>query len=196
MARFCPAAQSHRSGPIVYNGDATLTSGSDRARPPPMSTPEGGSVSKLIKDFRGGDPEAFDALWKLYFDRLVAMATKLAASVGEDAALSAFHSFHRRARRGDFPEPRRSRRPLGPVDDPHPPEDHRHATTRGGLEARGRRHDRPRVGPARLRRRRRARVRRDRGPRARPAVRRHDDRGVPPADGRCWATTPCGRSPC
>ena len=31
------------------------------------------------------------------------MATKLAASQGEDAALSAFHSFHRRARRGDFP---------------------------------------------------------------------------------------------
>ena len=69
-----------------------------------MSMPEGGSVSKLIKDFRSGDSEAFNALWKLYFDRLVAMATKLAASVGEDAALSAFHSFHRRARRGDFPD--------------------------------------------------------------------------------------------
>lgn len=68
-----------------------------------MTTPEGGSVSKLIKDFRSGDPEAFEGLWRRYFDRLVAMATKLAASQGEDAALSAFHSFHRRARRGDFP---------------------------------------------------------------------------------------------
>jgi len=68
-----------------------------------METPEGGSVSKLIKDFRSGDAEAFDGLWRRYFDRLVSMATKLAASAGEDAALSAFHSFHRRARRGDFP---------------------------------------------------------------------------------------------
>lgn len=68
-----------------------------------MSTPEGGSVSKLIQEFREGDPEAFEALWRRYFDRLVSMATKLAANNGEDAALSAFHSFHRRARRGDFP---------------------------------------------------------------------------------------------
>ena len=68
-----------------------------------MTTPEGGSVTRLIRDFRGGDAEAFDSLWRRYFDRLVAMATKLAANAGEDAALSAFHSFHRRARRGDFP---------------------------------------------------------------------------------------------
>ena len=65
--------------------------------------PEGGSVTRLIRSFRGGDPAAFEDLWQRYFDRLVAMATRLAASVGEDAALSAFHSFHRRARRGDFP---------------------------------------------------------------------------------------------
>src|SRR3954449_4555596 len=69
-----------------------------------MTTPEGGSVTRLIKEFRGGDPAAFEALWRRYFDRLVAMATRLAASSGEDAALSAFHSFHRRARRGDFPD--------------------------------------------------------------------------------------------
>ncbi len=68
-----------------------------------MTTPEGGSVTRLIREFRGGDPEAFEVLWKRYFDRLVAMASKLAATSGEDAALSAFHSFHRRARRGDFP---------------------------------------------------------------------------------------------
>ncbi|MDB5350499.1 MAG: sigma factor [Planctomycetota bacterium] len=68
-----------------------------------MTTPEGGSVTRLIHEFRGGDASAFEALWRRYFDRLVAMATKLASSVGEDAALSAFHSFHRRARRGDFP---------------------------------------------------------------------------------------------
>lgn len=68
-----------------------------------MNSPEGGSVTGWIRDFRGGDAAAFEALWRRYFDRLVGMATKLAASVGEDAALSAFHSFHRRARRGDFP---------------------------------------------------------------------------------------------
>jgi DNA-directed RNA polymerase specialized sigma24 family protein len=68
-----------------------------------MSTPEGGSVSRLIRDFQDGDDVAFDGLWRRYFDRLVAMASKLASSSGEDAALSAFHSFHRRARRGDFP---------------------------------------------------------------------------------------------
>ena len=68
-----------------------------------MGSSEGGSVSKLIKDFRGGDAAAFEGLWERYFDRLVAMATKQAASIGEDAALSAFHSFHRRTRRGDFP---------------------------------------------------------------------------------------------
>ncbi len=68
-----------------------------------MSAPEGGSVTRWIRDFRGGDPAAFEELWRRYFDRLVAMATRLASSVGEDAALSAFHSFHRRTRRGDFP---------------------------------------------------------------------------------------------
>src|SRR4051794_31711007 len=68
-----------------------------------MTTPEGGSVTRMIREFRDGDPDAFEALWRRYFDRLVALATRLAASTGEDAALSAFHSFHRRARRGDFP---------------------------------------------------------------------------------------------
>ena len=68
-----------------------------------MTMPEGGSVSKLIKDFRAGDGRAFEELWARYFDRLVAIASKQVAANGEDAALSAFHSFHRRASRGDFP---------------------------------------------------------------------------------------------
>lgn len=68
-----------------------------------MTVPEGGSVTRLIQDFRGGDSSAFEELWRRYFDRLVAMASKLTRNQGEDAALEAFNSFHRRARRGDFP---------------------------------------------------------------------------------------------
>ena len=68
------------------------------------------SVTQFLKDFQGGDDAAFEAIWTRYFTRLVAMARRrlqkerrLAGADEEDIALSAFKSFHRRARRGDFP---------------------------------------------------------------------------------------------
>src|SRR5262245_37782756 len=72
--------------------------------------PDSPSVTRFLNDFRGGDSTAFDELWRLYFGRLVAVARRrlqnqrrLAGADEEDIALSAFKSFHRRARRGDFP---------------------------------------------------------------------------------------------
>jgi DNA-directed RNA polymerase specialized sigma24 family protein len=67
-------------------------------------------VTKLLNDFKQGDSAAFSELWRRYFSRLVALARRrlqherrLAGVDEEDIALSAFKSFHRRARRGDFP---------------------------------------------------------------------------------------------
>jgi DNA-directed RNA polymerase specialized sigma24 family protein len=69
-----------------------------------------GSVTRILGDFKEGDPAAIEALWQLYFGRLVAIARRklqhhrrLVVADEEDAALSAFKSFHRRVRRGDFP---------------------------------------------------------------------------------------------
>lgn len=71
---------------------------------------EEGSVTRILGEFKEGDPMAIDALWQRYFARLVALARRrlqhqrrLVAADEEDAALSAFKSFHRRARRGDYP---------------------------------------------------------------------------------------------
>jgi DNA-directed RNA polymerase specialized sigma24 family protein len=75
-----------------------------------MATTDPPSVTKFLNDFKQGDPAAFDELWRRYFSRLVALARRrlqnerrLAGVDEEDIALSAFKSFHRRARRGDFP---------------------------------------------------------------------------------------------
>ena len=75
-----------------------------------MSPDAGSSVTRFLKDFQGGDSRAFTPLWNRYFARLVAVARRrlqhqrrLAGADEEDVALSAFKSFHRRARRGDFP---------------------------------------------------------------------------------------------
>lgn len=68
-----------------------------------------GSVSRVIRRFHEGDPAAFEDLWGRFFARLVAVARRQLPRRGpagadeEDVALSAFKSFHRRARRGDFP---------------------------------------------------------------------------------------------
>jgi len=76
-----------------------------------MAGRDEGSVTKILKEFKEGDPSAVEALWQRYFARLVALARRrlqnqrrLIAADEEDAALSAFKSFHRRARRGDFPK--------------------------------------------------------------------------------------------
>jgi DNA-directed RNA polymerase specialized sigma24 family protein len=75
-----------------------------------MSLTDPLSVTKFLNDFQHGDSAAFSELWRRFFFRLVAVARRrlqhqrrLAALDEEDIALSAFKSFHRRARRGDFP---------------------------------------------------------------------------------------------
>ena len=76
-----------------------------------MVSHDDGSVTRILKEFKEGDPSAVEALWRRYFARLVVLARRrlqnqrrLIAADEEDAALSAFKSFHRRARRGDFPK--------------------------------------------------------------------------------------------
>jgi DNA-directed RNA polymerase specialized sigma24 family protein len=67
-------------------------------------------VTEFLNDFKQGDSAAFNELWRRFFFRVVAAARRrlqherrLAGVDEEDIALSAFKSFHRRARRGDFP---------------------------------------------------------------------------------------------
>src|SRR5690349_15832552 len=75
-------------------------------RKPPMSSD--GSITHLITRLKEGDRAAADGLWRVYFERLVALArsrlrgaTRLADE--EDVALSAFDSFYRGVERGRFP---------------------------------------------------------------------------------------------
>lgn len=60
-----------------------------------MAGRDDGSVTKLLKEFKEGDPAAVEALWQRYFARLVALARRrlqnqrrLIAADEEDAALS------------------------------------------------------------------------------------------------------------
>src|SRR5438552_6103586 len=74
----------------------------------PMSSP--GSVTFWIGRLKAGDPAAAEKLWQRYFRRLVALARKKLQGAPrgladeEDAALSAFASFCRRAEQGQFPQ--------------------------------------------------------------------------------------------
>jgi RNA polymerase sigma factor (sigma-70 family) len=71
-----------------------------------MSATDPGSVTILLKGFKGGDAAAFEELWRRYFEKLVALARRQLDRPdygGEDAAASAFNSFHRRANLGHFP---------------------------------------------------------------------------------------------
>jgi DNA-directed RNA polymerase specialized sigma24 family protein len=73
-----------------------------------MSQP--GSITALVERLQEGDHEAARLLWQRYFPRMVALARqKLKGSPPrvadeEDAALSAFNSFCRRAEQGHFPD--------------------------------------------------------------------------------------------
>ena len=77
-----------------------------------MTADQGGSVTRWIVALKDGDQVAAQALWERYFDRLVRLAgAKLRAARHpgavedeEDAALSAFDSFCKGARRGRFPK--------------------------------------------------------------------------------------------
>jgi len=69
-----------------------------------------GSITALVERLKSGDEEAVRVLWQRYYPRLVALARKKfqgasrRVSDEEDAALSAFDSFCRRAERGQFPD--------------------------------------------------------------------------------------------
>ena len=72
------------------------------------STP--GSVTALVERVKAGDHEAVRLLWQRYYPRLVGLARKKLQAAPrrvadeEDAALSAFKSFCRRAEQGQFPD--------------------------------------------------------------------------------------------
>jgi hypothetical protein len=70
-----------------------------------------GSVTRAFGRLKDGDHGAVQELWERYFSLLVALARRrlrnqrrLIVADEEDAVLSAFNSFQRRARRGDFPD--------------------------------------------------------------------------------------------
>jgi DNA-directed RNA polymerase specialized sigma24 family protein len=69
-----------------------------------------GSVTALVERVKAGDHEAVRLLWQRYYPRLVGLARKRLRSAPrrvadeEDAALSAFDSFCRRAEQGQFPD--------------------------------------------------------------------------------------------
>ena len=68
-----------------------------------------GEVTHWLRRFEAGDPGAIQALWHIYFARLVGLARQRLRGVArraaneEDVALSAFDSFFRRAGEGGFP---------------------------------------------------------------------------------------------
>lgn len=69
-----------------------------------------GSVSRMIGDLRDGSDVAAEALWKHYWDRLRAVSKRELAGLrsrmvdDEDVAITAFHSFVRRVRKGEYPD--------------------------------------------------------------------------------------------
>ncbi|WP_422928698.1 ECF-type sigma factor [Singulisphaera sp. PoT] len=76
-----------------------------------MEPDDGGSVTRAFRRLNEGDTNAMQQIWERYFSLLVALARRrlqnqrrLIVADEEDAALSAFMSFHRRTRRGDFPD--------------------------------------------------------------------------------------------
>ncbi len=72
-------------------------------------TSDEGSITHCLGLLRQGDPQAAQAIWDRYFQRLTALArarlhsVHLRAADEEDVVLSAFDSFFRRARSGQFP---------------------------------------------------------------------------------------------
>src|SRR5207248_9778839 len=87
------------SPPSCLSGEVSMTT---------TATP--GSVTALLERVKAGDHEAVRLLWQRYYPRLVGLARKklqaapLRVADEEDAALSAFNSFCRRAEQGQFPD--------------------------------------------------------------------------------------------
>jgi len=71
---------------------------------------EQGSITLWLHQLRDGDPSGADHLWSRFYHRLVARANRILSAKtkrvvdGEDVALSAFHSFFKRAEEGHFPK--------------------------------------------------------------------------------------------
>ena len=69
-----------------------------------------GSVTLYLQQLKAGQQAALQKLWEVYFGRMVGLARKRLQGApcqmeeGEDAALSAFHSFCDRVGRGQFPK--------------------------------------------------------------------------------------------
>lgn len=69
----------------------------------------GGTVTHILDALHQGKHEAAQRLWEAYYPRLVELAHRNLGGVAggpadsEDVALSAFHSFYRRAADGRFP---------------------------------------------------------------------------------------------
>ncbi len=74
-----------------------------------MSAEEPGSITRWLKGLKAGRPEAVDAIWRRYDDRVLAVARQRlrrgphqAVEDGEDVALSAFNGLADAAARGLF----------------------------------------------------------------------------------------------
>jgi DNA-directed RNA polymerase specialized sigma24 family protein len=74
------------------------------------NTPKPGSITALVERVKSGDHEAVRLLWERYYPRLMGLARQRLQDASrhvvdeEDAALSAFDSFCRRAEQGQFPD--------------------------------------------------------------------------------------------
>jgi len=75
-----------------------------------MSEPADQSVTRWIESLKDGDPAAAQRLWQRYIEALIRLARARLRGAPrrvadeEDAALSAFDSFCRRAEQGQFPD--------------------------------------------------------------------------------------------
>jgi DNA-directed RNA polymerase specialized sigma24 family protein len=74
-----------------------------------MSAEEPGSITRWLRGLKAGRPEAVDAIWRRYYDRVLALARRRlrqgphqAVEDSEDVALSALHGLADAAARGRF----------------------------------------------------------------------------------------------
>lgn len=74
-----------------------------------MSTHETGSITRWLQGLKAGRPEAVEAIWRRYYDRVVAVARRRlrqgqhqAVEDSEDVALSALNGLASAAARGQF----------------------------------------------------------------------------------------------
>ncbi len=74
-----------------------------------MSAERPGSITRWLEGLKAGRPEAVDAIWRRYYDRVFAVARRRlqqgphqAVEDGEDVALSALHNLAAGAAQGRF----------------------------------------------------------------------------------------------